>query len=137
MEIKQKFHDYRLWEDFQHGMYTTDIRNEGSDELVLLGKALLASPEELHNAMWNVVSEWKIAAEVNLTNNGCNKRAWLGQAACSLTHNVPEILTRQSWGMLTDDERIAANKVADQIIQLWTDNYTSQFKNYGQTTLGI
>ena len=116
--MRQKYYHYKMWEDWKNGMY----RNVGREEKIPLIKAareLLSDPIRLFKVMSNVVRDWKISAEVNLTNLGENRRAWLGQAACCYACNVPEDLTRAAWNMLDLDIRIRANEVATRVIKNW------------------
>lgn len=70
-----------------------------------------------------VIKEWVISSKVNLTNNSCNRRAWLGQAACSYKFTVTETCTRIAWGILSEQERISANSIADKWIKIFESNY--------------
>jgi len=108
---------YTEWEDWQRGMYR-DIPKSQADSFIADAAALLSSPHKLAAAMRDVTMRWPIACEVNLREEP-NNRAWLGQAACCYSADVPEDLTRQAWGRLTDEQRADANKVADSVISEW------------------
>lgn len=70
-------------------------------------------------AMIRVTNEYPFACEHNLTEIGQNRRAWIGHAACYMEHSLPESIVREAWGMLTEEQRIAANLRADHAIELW------------------
>lgn len=115
--MKADWRPYTEWEDWQAGMY----RDSGAgdrESLVAAAAGLLADQNRLASAMRGVTVEWRFAAEANL-HEPPNNRAWLGQAACCYAAGVPEELTRAAWGLLTDDQRHAANRVADRVIEEW------------------
>lgn len=118
--MKQIYHPYYKWEDFKNGMYQTIFENE--EELIQKAVNLLSNPLEFYTICLFILDEWKIATDVNLSNTGCNRKAWLGQAACCYKNRVPEILTREAWQRLTEEQRNIANEVAQKII----DKYESE-----------
>lgn len=129
--MQRIFHHFSKWEDFQHGMYNES--KIGRNERVKKAADILGNPKVCREAMEKVVSEWKIATEYNLSNAEINRKAWLGQAACSIYGNVHEDETREAWGQLTDRQRITANAIASDIIKKWLLKQVS--KNSLQTSL--
>jgi len=111
--MKQYFTDYKNWEDWQNGMWKMPDK-EQETELINDAIICLKNPE---SAMQRVVNEWTESTRVNLTNNGQNKKSWLGQAACCIEYGTPEKLTRIAWGKLTKEEQKNANSIAKQIIE--------------------
>jgi hypothetical protein len=69
-----------------------------------------------------VAREWIHAAEVNLTDFGSNRRAWLGQAACCFTHGLPAYVTRLAWNALDPSVQVEANRTAEQVIAEWEES---------------
>ena len=128
--MKQVYHRYELWEDYQNGMYETQWTNEG--ELVLKSKKLLSNPKEFCNIASEMIDNWKIAAENNLTNKSMNRRAWIGQAACCYNHGCPELLTRVAWKELTDEQRTDANIIADGLIRRYERKDTELYFDLGR-----
>ena len=114
--MRQIFEPYWKWEDFQNGMYDPPSASDVA-ELCKKAAALLSDCCAFARACREVFDKWPVASSVNLTNIGTNRRAWLGQAACSLVHNVPEIATRAAWKDLSDEQRCQANQVADEAIR--------------------
>jgi hypothetical protein len=131
LNFKQFYAEYSLWEDYNHGMYNVSDKEKDLD-MIDKAKKLLCNPKMFMTVCYDVLKYWDIATKVNLTNVHSNRRAWLGQAACSYFHNVPEILTRQAWGQMNDNERNEANKVADKIIKIFEDNYERKDKKLYQ-----
>jgi hypothetical protein len=125
MKIKQVYHRYEKWEDYHAGMYGLVPVGEAMD-LAKLAAELLGQPIALKAAMKRAVTEWPVAAEVNMTNLDSNRRAWLGAAACCIQHHVPEYLTRIGWNSLNQYQQNRANAVATQIIEEWETAYVSK-----------
>lgn len=135
-KIVQKFHHYELWEDWKAGQYSRSERDEES--LILLAQNILSVSSECEAAMKRAVFEWPISTEVNLTNLGTNRRAWLGQAACCISHSVPDYLTKLAWWRLDEKTQDAANKIAEDIIVIWENWYLEKYDAediYGQRRL--
>lgn len=127
--MKQIFHHYTEWEDFQSGMYNppclasieTGITSEERMEKVV---ELFSDKELCYEYMSKVVHEWKIAAEQNLTNPIVNRRAWIGQCACFMYAGVHDEETRKAWCMMEQRIQIQANKIAEKVIREWEHEYT-------------
>lgn len=115
--MKRIYHHYNLWEDYHAGMY--DEIKYGRKKRVEKAAYILGTPEICKQAMEKVISEWKIATEYNLSNAEINRKAWLGQAACSCYANIHEDETREAWGLMTEQQRIKANQIAASIIKKW------------------
>lgn len=86
---------------------------------VLRAAEILGTPELCRKAMQKVVDEWPYASEFNLSNAEINRRAWLGQAACSCYGGVHEDETREAWGLLSNEQRVTANNIATGVIKAW------------------
>ena len=115
--MQRIFHHYNLWEDYHAKMY--DESKDGRKERVLKAAHILGTPDICREAMEKVVAEWTIATEYNLSNAEINRKAWLGQAACSCYGGVHEDETREAWGIMTEAQRIEANRIAATIIKKW------------------
>jgi hypothetical protein len=132
------FHPYTEWEDYQNGMYCTAKR---LNEKELIGKAvtMLTDLNLFYQTCTEIVKTWPLSAAVNLTDKGCSRKAWLGQAACNYKYHVPEYLTRVAWGRLTPIQRIQADGVAWKIIrhfELRHENKNREiYFNLGETLL--
>lgn len=121
--MKQVFCHYKLWEDWQNGMFKTTC-----DEVDLktnLCKELLSSPSEFLYAMNEMTTKWPNCTNENLSNSAQNRKSWLGAAACSFNYNAPEFVTRIAWNSLTKEQQIMANEAAQQIITM----YESRVRN--------
>jgi hypothetical protein len=120
--IEQKYHHFKTWECNKFGMYETTCF---MDEYKMIEdcKLLLSCPEWLQECMIFVTHHWQYSAEQFLTNINRNRQAYLGQAACCMMHGAPEYTTKKAWNLLTDEQRLKANDVADYAIQDFEDKF--------------
>jgi hypothetical protein len=119
VQQEKVWHPYTSWEEVSAGMW----RNVYGDERrLLLEKAIEFTGDHTRYglAMVRVTEEWARSCEHNLTDLGQNRRAWIGHAACCLACGIPEDVTREAWGFLTEKQREDANAQADAAIAKWT-----------------
>lgn len=109
--MNQIYHPYHIWEGYRNGMY--EPCREGRQQRVEMARELLSDAERLHIEMVRVTDEWVNESESVLTDNSINHRAWLGWSACNIAVGAREDETREAWGLLSDDQRKAANAAAD------------------------
>lgn len=109
---------YEALEEYHAGMWRP-VRSE-SKQLILisLAVALLRSPERFQAALCKVLRDWPTSCRAEFTRRG-NHCAWLGAAACCITHGVPEDLTRRAWWKLSVAEQLEANAVARAAEERW------------------
>jgi hypothetical protein len=106
----------------------------GSERERLLAEAVAftGDAEKYGTAMMAVINAWPLSCEHNLTDLGQNRRAWLGHAACCLAIGCPEDVTREAWGHLSEEQRIAADRKALAAILAWQNAY-----KHGQLVLVV
>lgn len=131
--MKQKFYHYTMWEDFQNGMYN-EVK-EGREKRISEAVELLTNLDLLYQQMARVPAEWKYATEQNFTNNSINHQAFLGQTACNIYGGIKEDETREAWGRLTNEQRYAANRIADKVYDEWLSKYEKENEPYYQMSL--
>ena len=131
--MKPIYHHYEKWEDFQNGMYEED--KSGRTERVQEAVRILSDTSLLYECMKRVTEEWTHATEQNLSNNMYGHRAFLGQTACNIYAGIHEDETREAWGMLTDQQRIAANRVADRVFSEWESDFLKRTNQTYQISL--
>jgi len=114
--MKRIYHPYYNWEEIKAGMWDTCSNQEE-----MLKKAIeFTGNHALYGSyMLRVVNEWPISCENSLTAETINRKAWLGHAACAMAIRCPENITRLAWGYLTEEQRILANKQAEEKIKIW------------------
>ena len=126
MTDRRIYHPYWSWEDL--GMWR-NVRSAERQAFLDLALIMTGNAEAYGASMLNVLDAYPIACEHNLTDLGQNRRAWIGHAAVLLANQCPEDITRQAWGMLTQQQRDAANAVADEAIAEWEARHEA--KNRG------
>lgn len=122
--MNRVYHPYWKWEDWKNGMYS-DFKVDNESELVNDCVNLFCSPINFDNACENVIENWPISTSENLSNCKQNRNAWIGAAACCITHGASEYITRIAWGKLTIEQQNIANRIAKKRIE----NY--EIKNRG------
>ena len=131
--MKQIYHHFKEWEDYQNGMY--DLSNQNEELLINKAKELLSDQDLFFKTSLDVIYNWKKSTDVNLTNKNSNRRSWIGQSACCYAYGVPELLTRVAWGMLTDIQRKEANLTADKIIRIYEEKNRRVHNGMGEEGL--
>jgi hypothetical protein len=118
--LSRVYHSHDKWEEIPAGMWS-DV----DDRKAMLQRAIdFTGDHALYGSyMMRVIREWPISCENALTDQALNKRAWVGHAACAMAIGCPEDITRQAWGMLSDEQRLLANKEADGALRAWEHAY--------------
>lgn len=114
--IQKYYTHYKNWEDWQNGMYR-DVNNK--QYYIQKSIECLRNPGK---SMLKVIKEWNYSCKENLSDLSSNRKSWLGQAACCIEFKSPEHCTREAWGLLTKEERINANIIAEKIIRKWEES---------------
>ena len=122
--MERIYHRYEFWEDYKNGMYNEC--KQGREDRVRKAAHILGTPEICIEAMQKVITEWKICTEYNLSNIEVNRKAWLGQAACCCYADIHEDETREAWGLLTEQQRIEANRIAQMLINQWQNRHEKE-----------
>lgn len=118
VDSKRIYHPYTRWEDYPAGFYdncTGDAKKEKIEKVLEMFNSESLTKEYMNL----VISEWTYSCEHNLTNNGMNKVAYLGQAACCLYYRIPSTVTMEAWSLLEKSVRDRSDKIAKEIINLW------------------
>lgn len=120
LKFDRVYHPYWDWEEVNFNMWGT-VENKK----LWLNRAVkfTGDHKKYGRFMMRVVNEWKFSCENALTDYSLNQRAWVGHAAVAMAIGCPESITREAWGLLTDEQRLLANKEADRAIDCWKYNY--------------
>lgn len=115
------FYNYLLWEDYQGGLYDTNIKySENSLEVLVRRSISVLTDNDLFlRTAKKILRFWPTSSDVNLSIASRNRQAWIGQASCCYLYKVPEYITKFAWNLLTPKQQIKANKTASKIIKLW------------------
>jgi len=123
MEIKRIYHSWEKWEDYKHGFYNNV---SGKDKLIMIEKVveMFSDPELTKKCMGKVIKSWFFSCEQNLTNNGMNKIAYIGQAACCIYAGVPSTVTMEAWSKVPEEFKLIADSIASDILKEWEEFHT-------------
>ena len=96
MEIERIYHSWDKWEDHKAGFYDN---LSGKDKAIMIEQVvdMFCNESETERLMRRAINEWIFSCEHNLTNNGMNKIAYIGQAACCLGLGIPSTITMEAW----------------------------------------
>lgn len=106
--IKRAYVPYWEWEDFHNGMW-----RKGDESMMPLAIEFTGDWQRYGEAMGEVIEAWPRTILNGLTNVSINRRAFLGHCAVSYKLKIPESITRQAWFMLTERQRVDADKIAE------------------------
>lgn len=120
MKLKRVWLPIDQWEEIPANMW-----GEVVNRRIFLQRAVIfTGNHRLYGCyMQRVTLEWPNSCINALTDYNLNRKAWIGHAACALALHCPEDITRQAWGLLTNEQRILANRQADRAIQSWEVRY--------------
>jgi hypothetical protein len=120
MIIKRIYHPWEKWEDYKAGFYDNV---SGKDKQKMIDKVIemFSSPELTEKYMNKVTKEWFFSCEHNLTNNGLNKIAYIGQGACCLYGGVPSTITMEAWSKVPKEFQIIADAIAVKVLNGWEE----------------
>ena len=118
MNIERIYHPWNLWEDYESGFYNNF---SGKEKQSMIDKAveMFSSKELTRENMDKVIKTWVLSCEQNLTNNGMNKVAYIGQAACCIYAGIPATVTMEAWSSVSKENQDVANQVAEEILKEW------------------
>lgn len=117
--MKRIYHSWDKWEDNRHGFYGGLPYDK--DNTLELYASLLKDLSKFEIALKTIVSEWKHSCEHNLSNEAMNRIAYLGQASCALVYNVPHNVSMGGYNLLTSEEQMAADNMAQKYLNIWLE----------------
>ena len=120
MKLKRVWMPIETWEETSFNMW-----GEVLNRSIYLQRAVIfTGNHRLYGRyMQRVVAEWPNSCLNALTDYALNRKAWIGHAACALALRCPEDITRQAWSLLTNEQRVLANRQADRAILTWEMRY--------------
>ena len=120
MKLKRIWLPIDTWEEIGFNMWG-EVANR---RLFLQRAVIFTGNHRLYGRYMQLVTVvWPNSCINALTDYNLNRKAWIGHAACALALRCPEDITRQAWGLLTNEQRILANRQADRAIQSWEMRY--------------
>jgi hypothetical protein len=121
--MKRVYYPFWEWEDI--GMWRI-VESREKAGFLKTAIEFTGNAKRYGAAMIEVLTAYPIATLHNLTDEGQNRRAWIGHAACYLATQCPEDITREAWGLLTQQQRDEANAVADIAITTWETEHNEK-----------
>lgn len=118
--IKRVYHSHELWEETPMWRTVTAMQRR---RYAAQAAILMREPDKFKRAMQKALRDWPISCEFNLSNVSNNRLAWLGHAGCYAALQSPEDATRFGWNQLNEIEQDEANRVAQEVIDEWEENY--------------
>lgn len=134
--MKRQWTSWEKWEDYKVNFYGGMIDNWQRDDTLELYAGLLRDLPRFEAALKRITSEWKHCLAHNLSHEGMNRLAYLGQAACALLYNVPHKVSMSGYQLLTDAEKIAADAMAQKYLDLWLKSHGDQMDLPGVVDVG-
>lgn len=128
--INRIYHRWEQWECYRagffeenppKGMTAEDCQNKYAE--------FLRDIKLFKQTAYEVLDKWPKSCEHNLTNASMNRIAWIGQSSVCLKYGIPAKY-RGGFNLLNENEQLAANNVALEII-----NYWMFLRGYGAFTL--
>lgn len=116
------YHPWDKWEDYRCNFYGGALDYDKKAPLTKYAD-LLRNLNLFEHALARIMIEWPYALEHNLTNESMNRIAYLGQAACALLYNVPHNVSMGGYNLLTREEQIAADSMAQKYLTLWLEKH--------------
>lgn len=117
--IKQVFIPYYEWEDWINGMWA-----KGNEDHLQAAIEFTGDHVKYGAAMGEVIQAWPRTMLNSLTNKSINRHAFLGHCAVCFKLGIAESITRQAWGLLTDQQRFDADAQAEKYIKHWEYEYS-------------
>jgi hypothetical protein len=127
--MKQIYHNYNLWEDYQNGMWKK-VSKEEEDDILPIAIEFMSNHIKFGEAMMNVINNWVYTCEQNLTDASIYHKPFIGQCAVCYELGIPEYITRLAWNKLTDEQQLLANKQAGIAIRTWKKKHIKKNQNY-------
>lgn len=128
------WHPYYLWEDYKQGMWRKLPRHE-EQEALQTAIEFTGNTALYGEWMRRATQEYYYACQHNLTDPSLNKQAWIGHAACCLAKKLPEYIVRKAWAVLSEQQRVEANKQADAAVIAWTVKHLEETRDDRQLCL--
>lgn len=126
MKFTRLYRPFWTWEDI--GMWR-DVSEQEQRDYLPRAIDFTGDAQRYGAAMLQVLEAMPIACEHNLTEPAMNRQAWIGHAACFLATGIPEYITREAWGQLTQQQRDEANAQADRAIRQWEQAHAQKARS--------
>lgn len=112
------FAPYEQWECFKAGFHNVPFDDQHAE----LSRVLYCDMPRLRVQCDRVLAEWPITSAVHISQQR-NHRAWMGHAACFLSHGAGSQSSVAAYWMLDDAGRDAANNCVMEAVEKWKSQH--------------
>ena len=119
MAIERIWYPWTEWECYRAGFFTPTGSLDQLKEWRRQYVELLSDVKAFEKAMVRVVEEWPRSCAHNLTNEGMNRIAWLGQSSACITFGACAEQTRSAFNLLSQKKQDQANAAAAKHLDEW------------------
>lgn len=119
LAVDRVWYPYTEWECYRAGFFTPTGDTATLTRWRAQYAELLSDVGAFRRAMDRVVDEWRLSTIHNLTNEGMNRIAWLGQSSACITFGACAEQTRSAFNMLSQKQQDAANAAAATHLADW------------------
>jgi len=117
--ITRIFHRWENWECYPAGFFNEHPPKDMTVEDCQNKYAEFLRDTDLFKSWaYKVIEQWPNSSEHNLTNPNMNRIAWIGQSSVCLAYGISSKF-RGGYNLLTDEEKIAADETALEVINYW------------------
>ena len=116
--MKRTYHHYTKWECFNSGFYeiiTGDERVEKIQSVIEMFNSEQCTEKYMNKA----INLWPNSCDHFLSNVSNNRIAYIGQAACCIYDEVPNLVTMEAWKVLDYSVQKRSNNIAQLLILKW------------------
>jgi hypothetical protein len=110
----QAFAPYDQWECFKSGFHSIGFDEHHANQ----SAELYGNADLLVERSFDVLEQWPITCAVHISQRR-NHRAWMGHAACFLSHGAGALSSVAAYWMLDSNGREVANSCVMQAVNHW------------------
>lgn len=125
--MERIYHPWDKWEDYRNNFHG-GVSDYPKDNTLQLYASLLKDTSKFEAALKVILADWKYSCEHNLSNEAMNRVAYLGQASCALVYKVPHNVSMGGYNLLTDQEKVAADAMAQKYLDIWIERQNVESK---------
>lgn len=119
--MERIYHTWDKWECYPSGLYDEkSCGNLPKNSEEKMYADFLSNSDLFADYADIIITEWKHSCEHNLTNEGMNRIAWIGQASACYALGLPNKF-RTGFNLLSEEQQFTANNIALDAINKWME----------------
>jgi hypothetical protein len=123
--VTRIYHPWFKWECYKAGFFAKEGDKKKQEEKKQKYITLLSNLDAFAAAMRAVLVYWPYSCEHNLTNEGLNRIAWLGQASAAYSFGACAEQTRGAFHLLSQRQQDEANALAKTYLDFWLTKHVT------------